>query len=114
MTESSQLHPLVFDLLWADPAGDKEEQILSQKGESFGTNEHRGGNTCVFGRKALSQFFRTTNINVIVRAHQPALEGATIQKNAQVLTVFSSVNYFSQYFYLYFLKSLVTLLWWFQ
>lgn len=90
--ESQGSYPLVFDLLWSDPAGEREEKGLHEKGSTFGPNQARGGNTAIFGKKALSQFFQNSNISIILRAHQPASEGACIQKNAQVLTVFSSVN----------------------
>lgn len=79
----------------------------------FGPNKGRGGNTATFGKQALNQFFQNTNLTIILRAHQPASEGASIQKNAQVLTVFSSVSFFFFFsiHFNFFQKLKVSLLW---
>jgi hypothetical protein len=91
MDQTNQL-PFSFDLMWADPAEPEEEEELDNENALFGTNE-RGGNTCIFSRKALEEFFRKTGTQYLIRAHQRKDLGVEIQKGAKVLTVFSSSHY---------------------
>ncbi len=61
--------PFTFDLVWADPAEPAEEQQLFNQKKMFSENE-RGGNTVIFSRLALEEFFKKTGCSYIVRAHQ--------------------------------------------
>jgi diadenosine tetraphosphatase ApaH/serine/threonine PP2A family protein phosphatase len=84
--------PFTFDLVWADPAEPAEEQRLFDDKKMFSENE-RGGNTVIFSRLALEEFFKKTGCSYIVRAHQRKDLGVEITKGAKVLTVFSSSHY---------------------
>jgi diadenosine tetraphosphatase ApaH/serine/threonine PP2A family protein phosphatase len=84
--------PFTFDLVWADPAEPAEEAQLAANGKLFAENE-RGGNTVIFSRLALDEFFRKTGCSYVVRAHQRKDLGVEITKGAKVLTVFSSSHY---------------------
>lgn len=81
--------PFTFDLVWADPAEPTEEQQLFEQRKMFAENE-RGGNTVIFSRLALEEFFKKTGCSYIVRAHQRKDLGVEITKGAKVLTCFSS------------------------
>jgi hypothetical protein len=84
--------PFTFDLVWADPAEPPEEAQLAAQNKLFAENE-RGGNTVIFSKLALDEFFRKTGCSYVVRAHQRKDLGVEITKGAKVLTVFSSSHY---------------------
>jgi len=58
---------MLFDLLWADPATMEEEKFIES--QIFGQNQ-RGGDTIIFGKKAISKFTQMTGCTHILRAHQ--------------------------------------------
>eukprot|EP01107_Rhizomastix_libera_P000602 TRINITY_DN1115_c0_g1_i2.p1 TRINITY_DN1115_c0_g1~~TRINITY_DN1115_c0_g1_i2.p1 ORF type:complete len:357 (-),score=110.25 TRINITY_DN1115_c0_g1_i2:155-1225(-) len=83
---------MLFDLLWADPATMEEEKFIES--QIFGQNQ-RGGDTIIFGKKAISKFTQMTGCTHILRAHQSPKHGIDIGKDASALTVFSSSHYCS-------------------
>ena len=70
------------DLLWSDPADDD-----SNFSESTRNTGHK------FGSSATNEFFKTNNINLIVRAHETKNDGCCYSQDKKVLTVFSAPNY---------------------
>lgn len=77
MTEPED--PRVFETLWNDPSEDFEE---------FSTNP-RGAGTYCFGRRVLERFLRINNLKIMVRSHEPELQGYRVLFNGILITVFS-------------------------
>ncbi|KAH3743470.1 serine/threonine-protein phosphatase [Pelomyxa schiedti] len=86
-----------FDLLWADPATEDDERRVIGKDPKFppgfGPNQLRGGDTCIFGKRAVNQFYEQSGCTHIIRAHQFPKLGIQLSKGATTLTVFSSSHY---------------------
>lgn len=94
--DSNDKYPLSYDLLWSDPAPSDTELEMEAKKVLFVANP-RGGNSCLFGKEALKEFFRKSGCTHIIRAHQPPKLGINIQKGAKLVTVFSSSHYCGGY-----------------
>lgn len=86
---------VAMDILWADPASQRERGIMGMHGlpPGFALNLDRGGDACVFGEEAVAEFKRQTGCDFILRAHQPPDKGIRYQAGAKVITVFSSSHY---------------------
>eukprot|EP00056_Hartaetosiga_gracilis_P007744 m.111762 g.111762 ORF g.111762 m.111762 type:complete len:579 (-) comp12769_c0_seq2:26-1762(-) len=86
---------IAMDILWADPATSREKHIMGKHGlpPGFALNLERGGDACVFGEDAVAAFSKETNLNFVLRAHQPPNRGIRYQAGAKVITVFSSSHY---------------------
>ena len=78
--------PLIFDLLWSDPASEREDEEMKKRELDFAANSARGGDVAIFSSSALTQFLSLVKCTHLIRAHQPA---------GRVLTVFSSSHYCS-------------------
>ena len=79
---SSPTDVLTNDILWSDP---------SAKVKKFKPSERENGN--VFGSKAIKQFFKSSGMKLIIRAHQCVEEGISVFEKAPLITVFSSSCY---------------------
>ena len=80
---------LALDILWSDPATDKEEK----NSDGWFAENERGGDIVVFGSLAVDAFTKETGCTHIIRAHQPPSRGIEYCKSARILTVFSSSHY---------------------
>lgn len=72
-------NPKVFETLWNDPSEDVEE---------FSHNP-RGPGVYYFGSKALERFLENNNLRMMVRSHEPVLQGHRILFNGILITIFS-------------------------
>lgn len=79
---TSPTDDLINDLLWSDP---------SEKVKKFKPSERESG--MAFGSKAIKQFFKSSGMKLIIRAHQFVEEGISIFEKAPLITVFSSSCY---------------------
>ncbi|EPB70403.1 hypothetical protein ANCCEY_10516 [Ancylostoma ceylanicum] len=74
------------DLLWSDPSPQRDGWVLSHRGISF-----------LFGPKAVEEFCRKHNIDIILRGHQINNEmyksGYRFYFNGRLVTLFSAPNY---------------------
>jgi len=77
---------LLCDLLWSDP-------YSSQKG--WGKNER--GVSCTFNEKALSNFLKRNELDLVCRAHQVVEDGYEFFGNKELVTIFSAPNYMGQF-----------------
>lgn len=85
--ENPELKQLVTDLLWSDPAQNRQEAFLDQNG--FGMGERGPGAVC-YGQKAVEEFIRENGLSHILRAHEPTANGVSVRKGAKVITIFST------------------------
>lgn len=85
--------PLIFDLLWSDPASEREDLEMKRRELEFAANAGRGGDVAIFSSLALEQFLKITNCSHLIRAHQPPERGVDVAKGGRVITVFSSSHY---------------------
>jgi diadenosine tetraphosphatase ApaH/serine/threonine PP2A family protein phosphatase len=69
----------VFETLWNDPSEDVED---------FSPNPRGPGIHC-FGGKALERFLKNNNLRMMVRSHEPVLQGYRILFNGLLITIFS-------------------------
>ncbi|OHS95102.1 Serine/threonine-protein phosphatase 4 catalytic subunit [Tritrichomonas foetus] len=73
---------IVSDIVWSDPSNEYTTFINSTRGTGY-----------LFGRLAVYEFCKNTNINKIIRGHQCVQHGVNTLSNGQIVTVFSSSNY---------------------
>ena len=85
--------PLVFDLLWSDPASQKQDHLMKKHSLNFAANPGRGDDIAIFSSSALNKFLEITGCTHLIRAHQVADHGVELEKAARVITVFSSSHY---------------------
>lgn len=87
---SSPEQKIVFDMLWSDPVLDNSETQNR-------VNEHRDhlaqGTIMRFGTDRISQFLNENNLQIIVRSHEPVIEGAEEFGNSSLYTIFSCTDY---------------------
>lgn len=81
--EQPKINSIAYNLLWSDP-----EDIS----ESFIKNVSRGAGY-IFGKSAVKDFLNKNNLNYIVRAHQPVMEGFEEKFDGMLRTVFSAPRY---------------------
>lgn len=81
---------IVFDMLWSDPVLDNSETQNR-------VNEHRDhlaqGTIVRFGTERISQFLSENNLQIIVRSHEPVIDGADEFGNSSLYTIFSCSDY---------------------
>jgi len=89
------------DLLWSDPAEDKENESPRQM-EPYIKNEVRGC-SWFFSYQAATTFSQKNSLLSIIRAHEAQIEGYKMHKTNQatgfptVITIFSAPNYCDVY-----------------
>ncbi len=74
-------HPkesLLEDLLWSDPTDAISETCAS----------HRGAGK-LFGQKVTDAALQCFGVKIIIRGHEPCMEGYKIDHNGKILTLFS-------------------------
>jgi protein phosphatase len=74
-------HPkesLLEDLLWSDPNDDISETCASPRGAGK-----------LFGQKVAEAALQNFGVKVLIRGHEPCMEGYKINHNGKVLTLFS-------------------------
>eukprot|EP01102_Stenamoeba_stenopodia_P008027 TRINITY_DN2278_c0_g1_i1.p1 TRINITY_DN2278_c0_g1~~TRINITY_DN2278_c0_g1_i1.p1 ORF type:complete len:812 (+),score=167.21 TRINITY_DN2278_c0_g1_i1:67-2502(+) len=81
---------LLYDLLWSDPTDNDE--IMG-----FRDNIERGGGCMKFGPEKVWEFCKSNAIDLVIRAHQPVLEGYEYFASGNLVTVFSATNYCGEY-----------------
>ena len=81
---------VVFDMLWSDPVLDNTETQNR-------ANEHRDhlaqGTIIRFGTERIGQFLAENNLQIIVRSHEPVIDGADEFGNSSLYTIFSCTDY---------------------
>ena len=75
---------LLCDLVWSDP-----DTSISN---DFIENKERGISVC-FSEKAVNEFNKKNNLDLICRAHQVVEEGYQFFSNMKLITIFSAPNY---------------------
>lgn len=87
---SSPEQKVVFDMLWSDP-------VLDNSDTQNRVNEHREhlaqGTIMRFGTDRITQFLNENNLQIIVRSHEPVIEGAEEFGNSSLYTIFSCTDY---------------------
>lgn len=78
---------LAFQLLWADPANERNEHLLDEFGFAQG---QRGEDSLMYGKKAIDDFLEENDLTCIIRAHEATVAGVSVTKSAKVVTVFST------------------------
>lgn len=86
---SDNINPVAIDLLWSDPTDDSVG-MHPHALDSF--NMKRGVGT-KFGVKAVENFCRVNDVDLIVRAHECIRNGWKLSCNDRCVTVFSAPNY---------------------
>ena len=74
--------PLIHDIMWSDPSSMYPGYSESFRGDCF-----------VFGIEAVKLFYKKTNMQLIIRAHQYNVDGIKVELNNSVVTVFSASSY---------------------
>ncbi len=85
----------MLDLLWSDPA--LKETDISIKGPHERRDKKQQGFIVRFGPQRIKQFLNDNNLLMIIRSHEPVLNGIQEFCNGQLLTIFSATNYGGQY-----------------
>lgn len=87
---SSIEQKVVFDMLWSDP-------VLDINDTQNKINEHRDnvakGTIVRFGTERISQFLNDNGLQIIVRSHEPVLDGAEEFGSTALYTIFSCTDY---------------------
>jgi diadenosine tetraphosphatase ApaH/serine/threonine PP2A family protein phosphatase len=81
--EEEVTDPVAFQILWNDPTYYVDEFSPSP----------RGVGAKVFGRKALTRFLQTNSLEILIRAHEPVLNGYEYMFDKKLLTIFSCRYY---------------------
>eukprot|EP01095_Lingulamoeba_sp_RSL-Kostka_P015373 TRINITY_DN705_c0_g1_i1.p1 TRINITY_DN705_c0_g1~~TRINITY_DN705_c0_g1_i1.p1 ORF type:complete len:432 (-),score=115.93 TRINITY_DN705_c0_g1_i1:323-1618(-) len=84
---------IAMDLLWSDPANDREEV----QGNGWFYENTRGEDMVVYGSNAVKAFVSHTGCSHLIRAHVAPNSGIEYCKSARILTVFSSSHYCGGY-----------------
>ncbi|OHT09366.1 Ser/Thr protein phosphatase [Tritrichomonas foetus] len=71
---------LVGDLVWSDPTEAVSEYVSNPRGVGI-----------AFGERMIKQFFKNTNLKMIVRAHEKIKKG--IRQEKRIITIFSTSGY---------------------
>jgi len=74
------------EILWADPDQEKEGYNPSPRGMGF-----------TFGQDAVQKFFKTNNLEHLVRGHQLSMDGYQTLFNNRVVTIWSAPNFLFRY-----------------
>eukprot|EP01129_Flabellula_baltica_P008947 TRINITY_DN358_c0_g1_i1.p1 TRINITY_DN358_c0_g1~~TRINITY_DN358_c0_g1_i1.p1 ORF type:complete len:325 (-),score=58.73 TRINITY_DN358_c0_g1_i1:1753-2727(-) len=74
------------DLLWSDPSDDIDLFSVSPRGAGF-----------LWGKEATLDFLKETKLEIIIRAHEVAMDGYHLHHDNRVLTIFSAANYCNRY-----------------
>ncbi|OHT05943.1 Ser/Thr protein phosphatase [Tritrichomonas foetus] len=69
-------------ILWSDPSEEVEEYAPSSRGTGF-----------LFGKKAIDEFIKNCNIELVVRGHECVNDGIEMHFDGHLMTVFSASNY---------------------
>jgi serine/threonine-protein phosphatase PP1 catalytic subunit len=77
---------LICDLLWSDP---------EENNQGWGENDR--GVSCTFNEKALSNFLKRNELDLVCRAHQVVEDGYEFFGNKELVTIFSAPNYMGQF-----------------
>eukprot|EP00941_MAST-03F_sp_MAST-3F-sp1_P002226 g2226.t1 len=76
---------MLINILWSDPSRDDEDEGLS--------NNSRGGGIVTFGPNIVDKFCEKENIELIIRAHEPFLEGYHFFAGGRLASVFTARDY---------------------
>ena len=75
-------HGLLTDLLWSDPSNTATDWEENERGVSY-----------LFGKRAIDEFLRRYDMDLICRAHQVVEDGYEFCNSRKLVTVFSAPNY---------------------
>jgi protein phosphatase len=87
--DGDPMRMLLTDLMWSDPL---EGENVSTDTWGFGTST-RGPLLSAFSNKAVEEFFKANNFELMIRAHEHKRVGLRLSNHRRVLTVFSSSAY---------------------
>ncbi|OHT16414.1 hypothetical protein TRFO_02660 [Tritrichomonas foetus] len=74
-------HPVVSEVVWSDPCEEANPFLPSNRG--IGT---------FFGQIAIDKFLEDNGFSIMVRGHQPLMEGCAFSLNHKVATIYGSSN----------------------
>jgi len=91
LAQAHRLHPterFLEERLWSDPDEMVKEICLSPRGAGK-----------LFGKKITNEILKRFNVNILIRGHEPCVEGFKINHNSKILTLFSRKGspYFNAY-----------------
>lgn len=87
---SSNEQRIAFDMLWSDPVLDASD---TQNKANLHRENLAKGTIVRFGTERIDQFLQENGLQIIVRSHEPVLDGAEVFGNSLLYTVFSCTDY---------------------
>lgn len=87
--KSQYQQKIALELLWSDPVINEEdmENCLNSDRDIFNTKQ-----IMRFGTARSNKFMQENNLNMIVRSHEPVMEGVD-KSNSNIITLFSASDY---------------------